>query len=520
MRILFSPDDTIINKISFNDWGVDNVVLPSEIRDYSLPEGVNEFILFFPTIINQDFALNYDGVEYALHFYFQILRRKHILARIVLLGIESSNSFMMKCSYPKILRCPGFDYILFNKYLVSNYSKAALEIQLTISRNAIEQLGLKLPESYRSNHSFVNEWCYYKWTEYMGYNNCSVVDKLNSNIYFDYLRTILQDEIDIKVSNERKAEIKKLKGKVLLIDDSLYWHDFFSNFFEQSDVEFESLGADFKNIQVDEMVTLCKNKCNEFKPDLILLDFRLNEDKDYDVDERKEISGVKVLNELKGYPEKTGCSFSSRVIIFTATSKINHVLALQRWLADGFILKDHPDSFVGKSTTESVIHKNIILFDKMFACAKIAKHINGSFDNWLLYRIKPNDFLNDKKTNVINKVKHVVTLVRTLMQGDFNEDKKLKLIYLECFSVLESMIKDYEIIHNYIKSFLQKHGLWEKNEQRWNNIRELRNALAHGSKLVKINNVPKKIDDVRIEIYLIDLCEFIDLVLKFYIRRT
>ena len=130
MRILFSPDDTIINKISFNDWGVDNVVLPSEIRDYSLPEGVNEFILFFPTIINQDFALNYDGVEYALHFYFQILRRKHILARIVLLGIESSNSFMMKCSYPKILRCPGFDYILFNKYLVSNYSKAALEMQL------------------------------------------------------------------------------------------------------------------------------------------------------------------------------------------------------------------------------------------------------------------------------------------------------------------------------------------------------------------------------------------------------
>lgn len=519
MRILFSPDDNVIKKIDHREWGVDKIILPAEIDNYNynLPENVNNFTIFIPTIINQDFALNYDGVELAIHLYFQLLRRSIRQISIVLLGIESCDSFMKNYAYPKIIKCPGFDYILLNKYYVVDYSASNQDINEEEAYNAIEALDIKLPDSYRTSHSFVNEWCFYKWSEYMNFDNCDIKKILAGNLYFDYLSTIQKGVKTSKVSTTKLDSIKELEGKVLLIDDNPIWHKFFEDFFNNSGVEFKPIGIEFKNLNIEEIVKKCETTIRFFDPDIVLLDFRLNEDKDFDVKSRNDISGVKVLKAIKGDSDNVGCAFGTRVLMFTATGKIEHVLALQHLGADGFIFKEHPQKYVGKSSTKESVGKVLNVFDEMLSCAPIAKSIVKSFNNWdkCIQALAPNN-------EISLRVSHVEKVVRTLMNGNFQNLPILKLIYLECFSILENLKDGREDIYPFIDRLASKIGLDPNRSILWQDINSLRNALAHGYDTTKFtfNRNKIKINETIISEWLINLCDFIFGILDLYCKQN
>ena len=141
MKILFSPNDNLIKSTQSQDWCIDEIVLPSKRSDFNIPDVDDDLILFVPTIINQDFAVEYDGAEFALKLYFNCLRTKKLNIRIVLLGIESPQSFMLKFAYPNILKCPGLDYGLFNIAEVIAYNRTVDRIDYDLATDSIKSLG-------------------------------------------------------------------------------------------------------------------------------------------------------------------------------------------------------------------------------------------------------------------------------------------------------------------------------------------------------------------------------------------
>lgn len=520
MKILFSPNDNLIKSTQSQDWCVDEIVLPSKRSDFNIPDVDDDLILFVPTIINQDFAVEYDGAEFALKLYFNCLRTKKLNIRIVLLGIESPQSFMLKFAYPNILKCPGLDYGLFNIAEVIAYNRTVDRIDYDLATDSIKSLGISLPESYKSNHSFINEWSVYKWSEFMGYDNSTLLKAMKDNIYFEYLITILGTKKE-RVSSKTLTELSNLEGKVLLIDDSPYWHSFFTQFFKNSKVQLKTLGLEFKKQQANNIVELCKQQVDESDPDVILLDFRLNEDTDFDVKNRKEISGIKVLRNLKGtlddeHKYESPCKyFGTRIIMFTATGKIDHVFAMQDFGADAFILKERPENYIGKSSTKKVIGDILLILKKMMDCALVSKPVNVYLDQWLTYASNPN-----VEDSLSTKLKHVVEVVRPIMIGDFLAYSKLKLIYLECFSILESLKSSTEKIKDAIDKLASKLGLESDKFLLWDSLDKLRNSLAHGDATVEFKkNQKTTITNKLISEWLVNLCDFIDSLIELLIKN-
>ena len=529
MKILFSPNDNLIKSTQLQDWCVDEIVLPSKRSEFNLPDVDDDLILFVPTIINQDFAVEYDGADFALKLYFNCLRTKKLNIRIVLLGIESPQSFMLKYAYPSILKCPGLEYYLFNISEVIAYNRTVDRIDYDLAIDSIKSLGISLPESYKSNHSFINEWSVYKWSEFMGYDNSTLLKAMKDNIYFDYLITILGTKKE-RVSSKTLTEISNLEGKVLLIDDNQYWHVFFNDFLRNTDkskFQFKPIGDEFKKLKADTIVEQCMKEIDAFEPDVILLDFRLNEDSDFSVKNFNNISGIKVLRELKGKkklnPRKKDefecyCRhFGSKVMMFTATGNLDYIFALQEFGADAFVFKERPEDYIGKSSTQKTIDDFQSKLRKMLNCAIISKRVNGFLCNWFKYAYSSNPNLDD---SLSTRLKHVVEVVRSLLQGYFLTMSKLKLIYLECFSILESFNTTEEDLYPFISNRLAPSlGLDPNKRWWWQDLNNLRNSLAHGDDKVKISN---KEMDVTVELIaekLILLCDFIDSLLKLCSNR-
>lgn len=505
MRILIAPYDGI-SKNDTSKWNVDEIILRQEINLYSFPKNENELLYFIPTIFNADTALEYEGVELALKLYTTALREKFYNIKIVLVGIESCESFMLNYSYPNILKCPGISYILLMKDSISIYANPVQSINPDLAISALTNLGMRLPKSYVANHSFTNEWCAYAWSKYMGFSCKGLSEALESTIYFNYLRTLLSNEKEGRISETKIAEIAKLKGRILLIDDNIYWHNFFKNFFTKtnSSVIFSSVGADFRHKSIKEIIGICSEKVEEFKPDIILLDFRLLEDTDYSTT-RTKISGVQVLRELKGTPDKAGIAYGTKIIMFTATEKIEHVLALQKFGADSFLLKQSPEQYANKPSVKESINELIMQLKDMYRCACVSKIVCNSLNDCI-------ELSKSYHLDIQDEIKHSAEAVQTLLQGNFYQFSRLKLLYLDYINILEVFKRFYNPQDN-LKPFVENHA---SNLTEWNNIANIRNALAHGLQSTDINRIHQEVTEDLIAKYLKILSEFtVDFIRNF-----
>lgn len=574
MRILISAPELNIrdNSTDRKAWGVDSIkVWGTDISDSldALPAYEPGLTFFVPTVLERDNSLLYDGALLALRILFRYICNYRKGINIVLLGTEHLESFLCHFTYPNIIKIPGVYYCLKNQKIVSStippHNKISDRYQYS---PYLSLLGIKLPSSFKSTHSLTNDWCLYKWNSFMEFSEAFDDVNLNS-LYFDYLKAIekIKDVKYRKLKNnkELKNEIQTLRdmpSRILLIDDNARWHKFFREFFSRSNVEFDSIGENYKKLDIGVIKHEISERIEAFNPDVILLDFRLIEDRDADC-RFDDISGTQILSMLKGTFDNPGKSYGRQVLIFSATSRIENILRLKALNADGFILKEKASFYSGKDDTKSIISNMVKTISEGIIRAGFLKQLNSKFDKISLlcnnYNY-PIDF--------VDTIKHTADSVRLTSQNNKLNESVLQLIYLDIFKIFESIKNisgiilypnDYSLSvkastllqicshgksaiyqkspddwncryklslssshHKYCKDknlnfaicaiILFRLGYTQIDDTYWNDIRIFRNTIAHGDngKLAKRNLT---LNEDSLKSYILIMLDLIDMIL-------
>lgn len=505
MKYLISFGTTIVRQEQSSEWGVEKVLtIGSNLSaDLSKLPMDNPSVFFIPTVLDYNNSLSYGGVSLALRILMKYLRSGITSIDIVLLGNESESNFLLHYDYPNILKIPGVHYIRFNKKTVASYEIPQREqLQAKEYKPYLDNLGLKIPSSFKSTHSLTNEWCLYKWNSFMGFNENA--SSLCGHLFFEYLITIekLCSTRNKTVTDHLKKRIANYpSSRILVVDDKAGWHSFFKDMFSYADkVDIHCIGEDFNKLEFEDIEKRIVDEVNCFEPHVIILDFRLMEDKDAEIrDDKRQISGYRVLAKvLKGSYNKPLGSFGRQVIIFTATSRIENILLLKEGNADGFILKEKPEKYQGKEITKDAISKMVATLERALERAEFLIKLNGKVNelNATSLGIEP------KLSDTIRAVSESVRLIT--QNNDINEGV-LKLTYLNIFSILEYIKSSKSIkINDYIQATAPKEILKD-----WNNIDNVRNALAHGDKKVKIEYREQLLSIDLIKDWALKLCDFI-----------
>ena len=231
------------------------------------------------------------------------------------------------------------------------------------------------------------------------------------------------------------------------------------------------------------------------------------EDQDAEIkDDMKRISGYKVLRDiLKGNYVTPKPSFGRQVLIFTATSRIENILMLREGYADGFILKEKPENYNGKEITKDVIATMVSLLGTAIDRAKFLIPMNE--------RLKELSILASSSDSELKQtIKMVSESVRQITQNNKLNEDALKLSYLNLFSILEHLKPSH---YRNMDSYIQENA---PNDilRYWNNINNVRNALAHGKRHANINHKDILISAELIKEWQIRLCNFVK---KFIVHR-
>lgn len=542
-KILVSHDTELIadNESSRNAWKVDKILIwGSDLNNKlikQLPDEKDEIVYYVPTIFDAKNAVSYEGVMIGLHILMRyMLPNTSPHVSVVLMGIESVEAFLRHFPYPNILKIPGIYYCLFNKKLVSNFN-----VTKTLPEKSsdyipyLENLGLRLPSSFKSTHSMVNEWSLYKWNLFMGYEE--EADETDGILYFDYLKTLNRLQGDRIHNSDTISHLDEgvwKKSRILLIDDHKKWHVFFRRFFS-SNVEFKAIGEDFTKLSFPKIQDKINKEIEEFAPEVILLDFRLNEDKDSEADSADKITGSQILKNLKGSFSSPGKSFGRQILIFTATTRIENILLLKRDNADGFIFKENPLEYTGKQNTQDIISDMVEKINSAIKRAEYLIPLNEKMDQIVQLselNLRYDSDNENEGNNVQTYIKFAVESVRQITQNNDLDENVLKLIFLNLFNIFEEIKRDKSFVEfpndksliikankdlvicnkdwtNIPKScgwnkieysiesdrhhckdkdlnfaicaiILARLGYGQVKDTQWNKIREIRNYFAHG----------------------------------------
>lgn len=224
-------------------------------------------------------------------------------------------------------------------------------LALTELPQEIAKLKLDVPENYEDSHSISNEWAIYRWANVIHADNSAIeriIQKVNTQIYFKYLSTIyptseipVLDQSELKLNNPGQP-------KILYVDDDAEkgWYEIFCSIL--SDINginsLDYLGDDLKKISQNEIIEKTIQKIIENNIDLVILDFRLHPD-DFITKNIQDVTGYKLLKNIKEINP------GIQVIVFSATTKIWNLQALQDEKADAFIIKESPDNSVDPNFT-------------------------------------------------------------------------------------------------------------------------------------------------------------------------
>lgn len=506
MKYLISFNTNIVRQEQSSEWEVGKILtLGSDLSENlsNLPMD-NQSVFYIPTVSDYNNSLSYGGANLALRILMKYLISGITSIDVVLMGNESESNFLLHYDYPNILKIPGLHYIRFNKKVVATYEIPQREqLKAKQYKPYLDNLGLKIPSSFKSTHSLTNEWCLFKWNSFMGFNESTSF--LEGHLYFEYLITI-EKICSVKnktVSDDLKKRISNYpSSRILVVDDKVGWHSFFKEMFSNTDkVDVHCIGENFNKLGFADIEKCIADAVNNFKPHVIILDFRLMEDKDAEEkDNMKQISGYRVLSEiLKGDYKNPLDSFGRQVIIFTATSRIENILLLKAGNADGFILKEKPENYQGKEITKNVISKMVYTLNTAIDRAVFLIPLNEKIRELNTIKL-------DTKPELRDSIQTVSESVRLITQNNDINEGVLKLTYLNLFSILEYM-KPSNIKH--INEYIQPTAPNEILKD-WNNIDSVRNSLAHGDKEVKIDNRKKALSLDLIKDWTLNLCDFIE----------
>ncbi len=388
-------------------------------------------LLLIPAIFNSFNAYSYDGVEFAIRLYFKYIIQKKNNFWMIVIGSEEESAFWHHCSYHNFINCNHVDYVKNNLFLIRDFLQRILPnrfLDLTIDwdicKEKIKEINIRPPASYKTHHSITNEWSVYRWSKCLGIDDIPVSKDIDDFLYFNYLKAIYPyPEID-----KQQFDISG-EGRVLLIDDECKkgWHVFFKTLFSSnSKIQFDSIGADFKNQKPKQIIDSAIKKISDFKPTVIILDLRLD-DTDFEVTDPKELIGAQILKCVKNDINK-----GIQVILFSASNKVWNYLPLA---SDGVMVKESPETDISNGATVTSL---------------------SDFSETITNCLKKGHWL----TGVYEKMKRIESLINSSGVFGDNEDEVLSNISV-AFELLGK--NDYELIPKYLAySYLQLYIILEK----------------------------------------------------------
>ena len=401
------------------DRAIDNVLVSD------ICSAKDSLILLIPTILDSFNAYSYDGVEYALKFYFHFVSIKKGDFQVILLGTEDESAFWRHCEYSSFLKCPHVSYLKNNIYPIKDclarIESVALDMDWAYCIERIKQIDIKKPASYKTHHSITNEWSIYRWSKCLGITNVEIQKEIEDFLYFNYLKAIYSE------TGTEHSELLYLfeKGKILLIDDEVGkgWHSFFKSFCGRGP-SFSSIGDSFKNLTPEEIINNAEQKVKEYNPDVVVLDLRLHDD-DFEIKDPMQLTGSKLFERIKAYNK------GIQIVVFSASNKVWNYLPLA---SDGVILKESPDLSVNENYTQECI-KN--LRDTLMNCLKKSylRKIYPKIEK-LKKLVKQSDYFGDETDVMLGNIDVAFDLLAKSEEA--NEYKAYS--FLQLFLVIEKYV--------------------------------------------------------------------------------
>lgn len=285
---------------------------------------------------------NFSGLRIAHHIRLDSSLRQ---IPIVLIGPEILSTILTSVpDLSQILLTKGIGYFLSEKSFMPNV--AALKKDLFLSfrtakayqDNFLDRIVIRSPEEQQGRHGIANQWGAYRMAQVAGLGISNF--RHPKTLYFKYL--LAQSEIP-----SAKKRIFPLGKKVLFIDDNhdKGWNACLRAFFGESKVKSFKSWQEAKDNYKDEKEGAIKDfeqRIIDDEFDLIFLDFYLGE-------RDKTGEGKSLLEKIKGNKDDEqnkieGLNPVVPVIMFTASNKAWNMDELYEAGADGYYVKEHPET--------------------------------------------------------------------------------------------------------------------------------------------------------------------------------
>lgn len=354
-------------------------------------------------------------IELANHEYFDILKTKNV--KLVQYGI------------------PAFEYAMNSKLELMDITEIPHEIA---------KLKLDIPKNYEDNHGIANEWAIYRWAKATGADVTSfksTIEKVNTQLYFKYLRTIYPISKMPKIFQDKMKLNNQGKPKILFIDDDAEngWYELICWILADLNglTTVDYLGDELKNISQIEILEMAINKILTDEIDLVILDFRLHPN-DLIANDIQDVTGLKLLMAIKKLNP------GIQVIIFSATNKVWNFQALQNAGADGFVIKESPENSTNSSFTIRSVSEFIKTIDecigRMFLKRLFKTLVTIKNQLRLVEEVSENLKFNEflKKLNIQFNV-----ISSSALNIKMDKDITLDVVFLSCYAFFDLFKKYY-----------------------------------------------------------------------------
>lgn len=453
-------------------------ILPSEfsVPNFNLDQSVHKKLsqifesskkfdaIFLPYNLSKENYLEFTGILVALH-----IRLTpdfgNMMVPIVFYGPEDPRHVGKLSDFGTFLMSPKV--LCTSKISAKNFLATAKMLDdlnehdygLFLNKINLEPKNSK----YSSHHSVANEYALYHWSKEIGIMDeiRHVRDNLTYRLYFKFLDRIRHqirdnsppDSSIVDEKDDIESESLNLTStKILLIDDEAEngWGIFYKRLFEinniiSSEENFKFLSPKdniaLNSLKQDEIVELALNEIEEFDPDVVLLDLRLDRIVDFNMNTLPEnLTGIRIAKQLSQNNKGT------QVIITSASNKIpNYLAASKKGLGvDGYIIKSiNEDSSVKVSQIVSSLHRVIPRAKFFKAVATKISILNDKIKEF------DSDFFDGHQV-------FLVRAFRLLYHNDIN------FSYLQLFQLIESYSNSEKVLKvDGDKYFI----LTEKNQQ-------------------------------------------------------
>lgn len=359
-------------------------------------------------------------------------------------------SFLVRSQYFDILKTRGVKLINMHPKKIIESLGSINPLTENDIKHEMGKIQLPVPQNYEDSHSIANEWAIYRWANATDSEDSAIekiTNTIKSNLYFKHLTTIYPPS-EIKLIKEDRLKFRdQLSGisdglleqkdiNILYVDDEADkgWYEIMANIiYDVNNINgFDYLGESLKALSQQEIIDQVVNRVKEDSANIVLLDFRLHK-KDHESHNIEDITSVQILKKIKAL------NAGIQVIIFSATNKVWNLLALQKYGADGFIIKEGPENSKSPSFTTQTIDNFI---NTMSVCIsnRYKKEIYQSVSE-LNCKLK-----EDAKKHIVDKgFQKAVELfyaIACLSLPKYVEDQNFDHSFMNFFRIIEAVANE------------------------------------------------------------------------------